>query len=120
MRRTPDLSGEKPKIDVRTIKAGNFPGFGTTWIINNIIKRSDADILELEPHLISLEITDASATLTGGPPQAVAGQGPVCDTVAVSGQSGMREAPPRGGSTVRLTIAPLPATMMPALVSAVH
>jgi len=67
LRGTLDLSGPKPKIDVQTIKAGNFPGFGTTWIINNIIKRGDADILDLEPNLISLEITDGSATLTGGP-----------------------------------------------------
>lgn len=67
LRGTLDLSGEKPRIDVQTIKAGNFPGFGTTWIINNIIKRGDADILDLEPNLISLEISDGSATLTGGP-----------------------------------------------------
>jgi hypothetical protein len=68
LRGTLDLSGEKPKIDVQTIKAGNFPGFGTTWIINNIIKRSDADILDLETHLTGLEIRDGSATLAGGPP----------------------------------------------------
>ncbi len=68
LRGTLDLTGEKPKIDVQSIKAGNFPGFGTTWIITNIIKRGDADILDLEPHLISLEIGDGSATLVGGPP----------------------------------------------------
>jgi hypothetical protein len=67
LRGTLDLSGDKPQIDVQTIKAGNFPGFGTTWIITNIIKRGDADILDLEPNLISLEISDGSATLTGGP-----------------------------------------------------
>jgi hypothetical protein len=53
---------------VDTIKAGNFPGFGTTWIINNIIKKGDADILDMDEHLIGLEIQDNSATLTGGPP----------------------------------------------------
>ena len=47
---------------------GNFPGFGTTWIINNIIKRGNADILDMDEHLVSLEIQDGSATLTAGPP----------------------------------------------------
>ena len=68
LRGTLDLLGDKPKIHVDTIKAGNFPGFGTTWIINNIIKKGDADILDMDEHLISLEIRDGSATLTGGPP----------------------------------------------------
>jgi hypothetical protein len=68
LRGTLDLSGDKPKIDIDTIKAGNFPGFGTTWIINNIIKKGDADILDMDEHLISLQIRDGSATLTGGPP----------------------------------------------------
>jgi len=68
LRGTLDLSGDKPKIDVDTIKAGNFPGYGTTWIINNIIKKGDADILDMDEHLISLEIQDNSATLTGGTP----------------------------------------------------
>jgi hypothetical protein len=68
LRGTLDLSGDKPKIDVETIKAGNFPGFATTWVINNIIKKNDADILDMDEHIISLEIRDESATLTGGPP----------------------------------------------------
>ena len=68
LRGTLDLSGDEPKIDVDTIKAGNFPGYGTTWIINNIIKRNDADILDMDEHLISLEIRDDSATLTAGLP----------------------------------------------------
>ena len=70
MRGTLDLSGEKPRIDVREIKAGNLPGLfgGTDWIVNNIVKKSNADILDVEPHLLSLEIEDGSATLTGGPP----------------------------------------------------
>jgi hypothetical protein len=67
LRGTLDLSGDKPKIDVDTIKAGNFPGFGTTWIINNIIKKGNADVLDMDEHLISLQIQDGSATLTGGP-----------------------------------------------------
>jgi len=69
MRGTLDLSGSKPRIDVREIKAGNLPGLfgGTDWIINNIVKKSNADILDVEPHLLSLEIDDGSATLTGGP-----------------------------------------------------
>jgi hypothetical protein len=69
LRGTLDLSGSKPRIDVQTIKAGNLPGLfgGTAWIVNNIIKRGDADILDIKPHLISLEIEDGSATLTGGP-----------------------------------------------------
>jgi hypothetical protein len=70
LRRTLDLSGPKPRIDVREIKAGNLPGLfgGTDWIINNIVNKSNADILDVKPHLISLDIKDGSATLTGGPP----------------------------------------------------
>ena len=68
LRGTLDLSGDKPRVDVRTIKAGNFPGFGTTWIINNIIKRGNAEILDMDEHLVSLEIQDGSATLAAGPP----------------------------------------------------
>jgi hypothetical protein len=69
LRGTLDLSGSKPRIDVTEIKAGNMPGlFGSTeWIVNNIIKKGNADILNLEPKLIKLEIGDGSATLTGGP-----------------------------------------------------
>ena len=69
MRGTLDLSGSKPRIDVREIKAGNLPGLfgGTEWIINNIVKKSNADILDVKPHLTSLTIEDGSATLTGGP-----------------------------------------------------
>jgi len=69
MRGTLDLSGSKPRIDVREIKAGNLPGLfgGTEWIVNNIVKKSDADILDVEPHLTALTIEDGSATLTGGP-----------------------------------------------------
>ena len=63
-----DLSGEKPRIDVQTIKAGNFPGFGTTWILDNVIKKSNADILDIKVPLTKLEISDGSATLTGGRP----------------------------------------------------
>ena len=70
MRGTLDLSGPKPRIDVREIKAGNLPGLfgGTDWIITNVVKKSNADILNVKPHLISLDIKDGSATLTGGPP----------------------------------------------------
>jgi hypothetical protein len=68
LRGTLDLSGEKPRIDVQTIKAGNFPGFGTTWILDNVIKKSDADILDIKVPLTKLEISDGSATLTGGRP----------------------------------------------------
>ena len=70
LRGTLDLSGPKPRIDVREIKAGNLPGLfgGTDWIINNIVNKSNADILDVKPHLISLDIKDGSATLTGGPP----------------------------------------------------
>jgi hypothetical protein len=70
MRGTLDLSGEKPRIDVKEIKAGNLPNLfgGTDWIINNIVKKSNADILDVKPHLLSLDIEDGSATLTGGPP----------------------------------------------------
>ena len=70
LRGTLDLSGPKPRIDVREIKAGNLPGLfgGTDWIINNIVNKSNADILDVKPHLISLDIKDGSATLTSGPP----------------------------------------------------
>ncbi len=69
MRGTLDLSGPKPRIDVQEIRAGNMPSFfgGTDWIITNVVKKSNADILNLEPHLTSLKIEDGSATLTGGP-----------------------------------------------------
>jgi hypothetical protein len=69
LRGTLDLSGAKPRIDVREIKAGNLPNLfgGTDWIINNIVKKSNADILDVEPHLTSIVIEDGSATLTGGP-----------------------------------------------------
>ena len=69
LRGTLDLSGAKPRIDVREIKAGNLPNLfgGTDWIINNIVKKSNADILDVEPHLTSIVIKDGSATLTGGP-----------------------------------------------------
>jgi hypothetical protein len=69
LRGTLDLSGAKPRIDVREIKAGNLPNLfgGTDWIINNIVKKSNADILDVEPHLTSLEIKDGAAMLTGGP-----------------------------------------------------
>jgi hypothetical protein len=69
LRGTLDLSGAKPRIDVREIKAGNMPNLfgGTDWIINNIVKKSNADILDIEPRLTSVEIKDAAATLTGGP-----------------------------------------------------
>jgi len=68
MRGTLDLSGAKPRIDVRTIKAGNFPGFGTTWILDNVIKKSNADILDIKVPLTKLEISDGSATVTTGAP----------------------------------------------------
>jgi hypothetical protein len=68
LRGTLDLSGAKPRIDVQTIKAGNFPGFGTTWILDNVIKKSNADILDIKVPLTRLEISDGSATLTGGAP----------------------------------------------------
>jgi hypothetical protein len=70
MRGTLDLSGEKPRIDVKEIKAGNLPNLfgGTDWIINNVVKKSNADILDVKPHLLSLDIEDGSATLAGGPP----------------------------------------------------
>ena len=68
LRGTLDLSGDKPRIDVQTIKAGNFPGLGTTWILDNVIKKSDADILDIKVPLTKLEISDGSATLTGGRP----------------------------------------------------
>ena len=70
MRGTLDLSGPKPRIDVREIKAGNMPSLfgGTDWIITNVVKKSNADILDVKPHLISLDIKDGSATLTSGPP----------------------------------------------------
>jgi hypothetical protein len=69
LRGTLDLSGPQPRIDVTTIKAGNLPSIfgGTDWIITNIIKKSNADILDVKPHLTKLVITDGSATLTGGP-----------------------------------------------------
>jgi hypothetical protein len=69
LRGTLDLSGNKPRIDVREIKAGNLPNLfgGTDWIINNVVKKGNADILDVNPHLLSLEIKDGSATLTGGP-----------------------------------------------------
>lgn len=70
LRGTLDLSGNKPRIDVREIKAGNLPGLfgGAEWIVNNVVKKSNADILDIDPHLISLQIGDGSATLTAGPP----------------------------------------------------
>ena len=69
LRGTLDLSGAKPRIDVREIKAGNLPNLfgGTDWIVNNVVKKSNADILDLKPHLTSIVIEDKSATLTGGP-----------------------------------------------------
>jgi hypothetical protein len=69
LRGTLDLSGPKPRIDVKTIKAGNLPSIfgGTDWIITNVIKKSNADILDVNAHLTELEIKDGSATLTGGP-----------------------------------------------------
>jgi len=67
LRGTLDLSGSKPRIDVQTIKAGNFPGFGTSWILDNIIKKGNADVLNTDVHLTGLQITDGSATLTAGP-----------------------------------------------------
>ena len=69
LRGTLDLSGAKPRIDVREIKAGNLPGLfgGTDWIITNIVKKSNADILDVKPHLASIQIGDGSATLTGAP-----------------------------------------------------
>ncbi len=66
LRGTLDLSGSKPRIDVRTIKAGNFPGFGTSWILNNIIKKGNADVLNIDAPLTGLKITDGSAALTAG------------------------------------------------------
>jgi hypothetical protein len=62
-----DLSGSKPRIDVRTIKAGNFPGFGTGWILDNVVKKGNADILNIDAPLKALKVTDGSAALTAGP-----------------------------------------------------
>lgn len=69
MRGTLDLSGSKPRIDVREIKAGNMPSFfgDVDWIIKKVVKKGNADVLDLKPHITNINIKDGSATLTAGP-----------------------------------------------------
>lgn len=67
IRGTLDLSGEQPRIDIQSIKAGNLPGAIATTLVNQILDRAGVKTIDVEENLTSITIVDGQVTLTGAP-----------------------------------------------------
>ncbi|MFQ5382365.1 MAG: hypothetical protein ACE5EF_12210, partial [Dehalococcoidia bacterium] len=64
---TLDLSGDKPRLKVDRVRAGNLPSAVGTRAVNLILDRGDARTLQLEPRITSINYADAVAVMEGGP-----------------------------------------------------
>ncbi|MBK7327958.1 MAG: hypothetical protein IPI85_02345 [Dehalococcoidia bacterium] len=63
-RGTLDLSGDRPRIEVKSVEAGNLPSAVGTRIVNAILNTNDLKTLDLSVTPDTIKIVDQSATLT--------------------------------------------------------
>ena len=64
---TIDLSGERPRIHVDSIRAGNLPSAAAVPVVNLVLDTGDFRTLDLDEPLRSISFVDETATVTGGP-----------------------------------------------------
>jgi hypothetical protein len=67
IRGTLDLSGDQPRLDIQSIKAGNLPGAIATTLVNQILDRAGVKTIDVDENLTSIAIVDGEVTLGGGP-----------------------------------------------------
>ena len=64
---TLDLSGELPRIQVDSIRAGNLPSAAAVPVVNLVLNSGHFRTLDLDQPLRSITFVDGTATVTGGP-----------------------------------------------------
>ena len=67
VRGTLDLSGSKPQIQIDSVRAGNLPSSVAKPAVDLILNTGNLRTLDLDEHLISIQFTDGTATVGGGP-----------------------------------------------------
>jgi len=63
---TLDLSGDQPRIEIDTVKAGNLPSFIAKPVVNLIISTGDFRTLDLDENLTNVQFSDAIVVVDGG------------------------------------------------------
>ncbi len=67
LRGTLDLTGEQPRLDIQSVRAGNLPSAIATTLVNQVLDRGGVKTIDIDEHLTSITIVDGQVTLTGGP-----------------------------------------------------
>ena len=62
-----DLSKDKPRLDVQSIRAGNLPSGVATRIVNEILDRSGVKTLDIKERITGISFSDGEVTLRGQP-----------------------------------------------------
>jgi hypothetical protein len=64
---TLDLSGDRPRLAVDSVEAGNLPSALAKPVIDQVLDRSGARTLDLSVPLRTISYADGRTTITGGP-----------------------------------------------------
>jgi len=67
VRGTLDLSGDKPRIEIDSVRAGNLPSFVAKPAVDVILDTGNFRTLDVDVNLTTIEFTDGTARVTGAP-----------------------------------------------------
>jgi hypothetical protein len=67
VRGTLDLSGDKPRIQIDSVRAGNLPSAVAKPAVDLILDTGNFRTLDIDEHLLRIEYGDGIARVTGGP-----------------------------------------------------